>query len=184
VIDLDQAPQYRTPPARAPKRGWQLALVLFLAGAIVGCVTTYFLWFRPLAASAEAASQADSSVVAVLLYAEPGVTTVDYERERVRIEAQVSVVNAGPVPVNVLAVRVDRPGVAVHSLEKERQIEPGTALPVDVVVEWTCAADQPTALAATVYVETADEQTRKVSPVALSGTPWIESALGGCATVG
>ena len=95
-----------------------------------------------------------------------------------------TVVNAGPEPVSVIAVRVDQPGVTVRSAERERQIQPGTALPVDVVVEWDCVADQREPLVASVTVETADEQVRQLSPVALDGTPWIESRRAGCADLG
>ena len=50
---------------------------------------------------------------------------------------QVMVVNAGREPLNVLAVRVDRPDATVRSPVRERQIPRGTALPVDVVVSGT-----------------------------------------------
>ena len=57
-------------------------------------------------------------------------------------------------------------------------------MPVDVVVEWNCATDKPMVLVASLSVETADEQLRKISPVAIYGTPWIENVLGGCASLG
>lgn len=90
----------------------------------------------------------------------------------------------GRHPVNVLAIGIDQPGVTGRSSEKERQIEPGTALPVDVVVEWNCAADNPGALVASVSVETVDEQVRKISPVDVGGVSWSESSLVGCASLG
>lgn len=186
MIDLDQPAQYRTSPGGNSEGGWRRlatvrALVLvvvgsLLAGGVLGGVAMYIGKYRPLAAAMEQAQSAAS----VLLIAESGVRTVDREQRRVRIEAQVTVVNAGPRTVNVLAVRGDQPGVTVRSPEKERQIEPGTALPVDVVVEWNCTADQPVALVASVSVETVDEQVRILSPVALHGTPWIESVRAGC----
>ncbi|WP_328475213.1 hypothetical protein OHA21_18040 [Actinoplanes sp. NBC_00393] len=191
MIDLDQPPQYRTPPDGTSGRGWRRlatarALVLLvvgslLAGAVLGGVATYLWWYKPLAASADQADQAERSAASVLLFAESGVLTVDKGQRRVRIDAQVTVVNAGPAQVNVLAVRVDQPGVTVLSPEKERQVAPGTAVPVDVVVEWKCTVAQPSALVASVSVETADEQLRTVSPVTLAGTPWIESRSSGCA---
>lgn len=107
--------------------------------------------------------------------AESGVPTVLDEQRRVRVEAQVTVVNAGPEPFNVLAVRVDQPGVTVRSPEKERQLEPGTASPVDVVVEWNCVRQRG---------DGGRERVRKLSPVALDGTPWIESRRAGCAGLG
>ncbi|GIE99434.1 hypothetical protein [Paractinoplanes rishiriensis] len=184
MIDLDQPAQYRTPPDGTPAGFWRRfrtmrALILavavsLLAGGILGGVVTYLRWYQPLAASVEKADQADRSAVAVLLFAEPGLRTATGQR-RARIEAQVVVVNAGPEPVDVRAVRVDQPGVTVRSPEKERQVAPGTAVPVDVVVEWTCGVDRPAALAASVSVETADEQVRDVTPVALNGAPWTES---------
>lgn len=157
-----------------------VAVGLFLAGAVLGGVAMHFWRYQPLAASVEA----ERSAVSVLLFAESDVLTVHNEQRRVRIEAQVTVVNAGPELVNVLAVGVDQPGFTVRSPEKERAIAPGTALPVDVVVEWNCVEDQFAALAASVTVETADEQVRKVSPVTLDGTPWIEGGRGLCAGVG
>jgi hypothetical protein len=83
-----------------------------------------------------------------------------------------------------LAASVERAESAVSVLlfaesgvVKERQVAPGTAVPVDVVVEWNCRADQPPALAASVRVETRDEPIRTISPVAIRGTPWIESSV-------
>jgi hypothetical protein len=182
VIDLDQPAQRRR---LASARALTLVMVgSLLAGAILGAVATHIWWYQPLAASVEQSDQVEGSAVSVLLFAESGVPTVHHEQRRVRIEAQVTVVNAGPEPVNVLAVGVDQPGVTVRSTEKERQTEPGTATPVDVVVEWNCVAAQPEALVASVRVETADEQVRTISPVDLRGTPWIESRRTGCAGLG
>nr|WP_296076595.1 hypothetical protein [uncultured Actinoplanes sp.] len=191
MIDLDRPAQYRGSPDGPSGGGWRrlasarvLLLVVvgsLLAGGVSGGVATYLWWYEPLAASVEQADQDAESVVSVLLFAEPGPRSVNNEQRRVRIEAQVTVVNAGPAPVNVLAVRVDQPGVTVRSPEKERQIEPGTAVPVDVVVEWSCAADQPTPLVASVSVETMDERVRKVAPVDLHGTSWLEGRAVGCA---
>ena len=190
MIDLDQPAQYRTSPNGTSEGGWRrlataralvlVAVGLFLAGGVLVGVATYIWWYQPLVQ----ADQTKWSAVSVLLFAESGVMTVHNEQRRVRIEAQVTVVNAGPAPINVIAVRVDQPGVTVRSPEKERGIEPGTALPVDVVVEWNCVADQPVALVASVTVETGDEQVRTISPVALDGTPWIESRRGRCASLG
>lgn len=183
MIDLDQPAQSRTPPnGTSQRRRRRLATALALVVVAVvsflaGGVATYALWYQPLAASVED----ERSAVSVLLFVESSVITVHKEQRRVRIDAQVTVVNAGPETVNILAVRVNEPGVTVRSPKRERQVQAGTALPVDVVVEWSCAADEPKAFAASVSVETADEQVRNISPVALDATRWIESRRGGCA---
>ncbi|MCA2211291.1 hypothetical protein [Jidongwangia harbinensis] len=192
MIDLDRPARY--PADRTSPGGWRrlataraLATVVagaLLTGAVLGGVAMYLGWYRPLAASVEQAERADGSAVALLLFAEPGVRTGPAEPRRVRIAAQVTVVNAGPEPVDVRAVRVDQPGVTVRSPETERQIHPGTAVPVDVVVEWTCAADPPRTLAGSVHVETVDEQVRTVSPVEIRGTSWMETGSAGCAAPG
>jgi hypothetical protein len=178
VIDLDQPAQYRTPPIRPSERGRRRpatarALILVAVGSfLAGGIT------------AEQADQAESSAVSVLLFAESDLLTVHTEQRRVRMEAQVTVVNAGSAMLNVFAVRVDQPGVTVRSPERQRQIRAGTALPVDVTVEWNCGVDQPETLVASVSVETVDEQVRTISPVTLDGTPWIQSGRGGCASSG
>ena len=187
MIDLDQPARGRTPPNGSPGGGWRrlatartLVLIVvasLLAGGVLGGVAMDTWRYRPLAASVARAQ----SVVSVLLFADARLMTVHHDQRRVRIDAQVMVVNAGREPLNVLAVRVDRPDVTVRSPVRERQIPRGTALPADVVVEWDCVADQPTALVASVSVETVDEQHRTISPVALDGTPWIESGRARCA---
>ena len=194
MIDLDQPARNRPSPNGFPAGGWRrfataralVAVVAgsFLAGGVLGGVATYIGWYQPLAASVEQADQADWSTVSVLLFAEPGVTTVHDGQRRVRIEAQVTVVNAGPEMLDVRAVRVDQPGVTVRSPEKERQVAPGTTVPVDVVVEWNCAVEPPQELIAVVNVETVDEQAGKMVPAPLAGTPWIESRRKGCAGAG
>ena len=186
MIDLDQPAQRRPPPDGGWRRfatGRVLILVavgLFVAGVVLGGAVMHRWRYQPLAASVEAGK----SVVSVLLFARSSVTTVVDQQGRVRVETQVTVVNAGPETVNVLAVRVDQPGVTVRSPERERQVLPGTAAVVDVVVEWDCRADQTETLAASVSVETADEQLRKLSPVDLDGTPWIEIRRRGCSALG
>jgi hypothetical protein len=60
----------------------------------------------------------------------------------------------------------------------------GTAAVVDVVVVWDCRAGQIETLAASVSVETADEQLRELSPVDLDGTPWTEIRRRGCSALG
>ncbi|WP_433298923.1 hypothetical protein ACQP2F_44820 [Actinoplanes sp. CA-030573] len=185
MIDLDQPAQYRTPPngtARwlrltAPKALLTIVLASLLAGAILGGVATYIWRYKPLAAS----MKHDESAVAVLLFAEPDTMTMTTKQRRVHLEAQVTVVNAGPALLNVRAVRVDQPGVTVRSADKERQIPPATALPIDVAVDWNCPGGEPTVLTASVSVETADEQPRNITPVALGGTPWLEAVRTGCA---
>jgi hypothetical protein len=185
VIDLDQPAQNGAPAGRWRRLATVRTLVAvvvgsFLAGGVLGGVATYIGWYRPLAASVERADQAAWSTVSVLLFAEDGLTTVDEQQRRVRIEAQVTVVNAGPETIDVRAVRVDQPGVTVRSPEKERQVAPGTTLPVDVVVEWNCAVDPPAELIAAISVETGDEQVREMVPVPVHGTQWIESGRKGC----
>ncbi|GIE52407.1 hypothetical protein Ani05nite_59410 [Amorphoplanes nipponensis] len=187
MIDLDQPARYPTGPNGTPGRRWPrratgrtLALVVvvaFLAGGILGGVAMHLWRYQPLAASVAA----QRSTVSVLLFAESGLMTVRHEQRRARLEAQVTIVNAGPETVTVLAVRVDQPAVTVRSPERARFVAPGTALPVDVVVEWNCGADQSRALVASVRVETADEHVRTISPVALDDTPWAESRRTGCA---
>ncbi|MEU8238160.1 hypothetical protein AB0C07_07945 [Actinoplanes missouriensis] len=186
VIDLDQPPQHESRRRRLTGTRAVALVVLgsFLAGVLVGGVTAYLRWYRPVVSSAEEADRAASATVSVLLFAEPGMVTADGGRRQVRIEAQVTVVNAGPAPVNVMAVRVGQPGVTVRSAERERQIAPGAETPVDVTVEFDCTADEPLNLAASITAETEDEQLRTVAPVALHGTPWIQSRQDGCARVG
>lgn len=185
VIDLDQPAQTRTTDSGWRRLASVRMLVLIVAGSlltgvVLGGVAMNLWRYKPLAESVEA----EKSAVSVLLFPASGVTTMQNAQGRVRIEAQVTVVNAGPEPVSVRSVRVEQPGVTVRSPERERQIASGTALPVDVVVEWDCVTDQPDALVASVSVETVDEEVRTISPVALDGTPWIESRRRGCASMG
>ncbi|WP_127552918.1 hypothetical protein [Actinoplanes sp. OR16] len=176
MIDLDQAPRYR----QVARRGrLPRALALLVAGTLLGGVATYLWWYRPLAASAEQAARADNAAVRVLLFAQSGTTTRRGDQQ-VHLDAQVTVVNAGPVTLDVLAVRADQPGVTVRSPEKERQVEPGTSAAMDVTIEWTCGAGEPASLAASVSVETADEQLRTITPVAIHAEPWIEDKQEAC----
>lgn len=185
MIDLDRpAPAPRTARPATARALVPVVVGSLLAGGVLGGAAAYFVGYRPLAASVERADQAGRSAVSVLLFTEPSLTTVHSEQRRIRVEAQVTVVNAGPEPIDVRAVRVDHPGVTVRSPERERQVAPGTAFPVDVVVEWDCAAEQPLALAASVSVETVDERSRTIFPVALRGTPWIDNTRGDCAGLG
>jgi hypothetical protein len=178
MIDLDQPAPDRGGRRLATVRGLVLVVVgSLLAGVLLGGVAAYAWWCRPLVASMEQ----KESAVSLLLFAEPGAPTVEEKRRRVRLDAQVTVVNAGPAMVNVLAVRVDRPGVTVRSSERERQVGPGTALPLDVVVEWACEPAGSLPLIASVRVETEDEQLRDISPVALDGAAWMDSMSAGCA---
>ncbi|UQU62820.1 hypothetical protein COUCH_27790 [Couchioplanes caeruleus] len=177
MIDLDRPAPDRVRRRPATVRGLVPVVVgSLVAGVLLGGVATYAWRVRPLVESVEQ----DKSKVSLVLFAESGALTVDGKRRRVRLDAQVTVVNAGPGMVDVRAVRVDQPGVTVRSPERERQIGPGTALPLDVVVDWACGAGQSGSLDASVSVEPEDEQPRTVSPVALDATTWVESTRPAC----
>ncbi|MEU9510130.1 hypothetical protein AB0D32_28055 [Micromonospora sp. NPDC048170] len=91
-----------------------------------------------------------------------------------RMDGQLTVVNAGPAPITVRAATGQRPGFRVNGFGQSRLLRPGGAGWIDVKLNIECSVPfsiEP--LPIRFSVETPDRQVREVTyPVALVGSPW------------
>jgi hypothetical protein len=163
--------------ARVPVLG---ALGLFLLGGVIGGVGLHNWDLRRQL-------QAEESTVSVLVFADTaGLMMAGGEGQRVRIDGQVTVVNAGPRSVNVQNLVGDGRGVTLRATEKQRWIEPGAWSAVDLTATLDCATGIPAGpVALRMSVQTEDERFSQVSfPVALQDTRWEEYLDRTCVQVG
>jgi hypothetical protein len=182
VIDLDRPAA--VPPSRS--RGSHLLILSALSvGVVLGASATYG-WVEGRRAAAQ------DRQVSVFAFAEaspfidniPADSVVlDGRVATVTLTRRVTLVNAGPVPVNIRDLSASRPGVSVHSVDKERWIQPGATVQADADVFVDCARGLPLGrLPITLSVQTADDQDRRARlREGFDGTPWSEQAEVACA---
>jgi hypothetical protein len=180
VIDLDSPAV--VPPARDRKSHALVASAL-VVGAVLGACATYG-WV--------AGRQAKERQVSAFVFAEAspfvddlpaGSVVVDGRVATITLTRRVTLVNAGPVPINVRDFSASRPGVSIQGVDKQRWIEPGAMVQADADVFVDCAHGLPLGrLAVTLRVETSDEEDREARPRGgIDGTPWNEQAEVACA---
>lgn len=94
-----------------------------------------------------------------------------------------TLVNAGPLPVNIRDLSASRPGVSVRGVDKQRWVEPGATVQADADVQVDCAHGLPLGrLPVTLSVQTYDDENREARlREGFDGTPWSEQAEVACA---
>ena len=180
VIDLDRpAPVERRPRTRLPVK----AVALLLAGAVVGGALTYG-W------TSRRATDARDQEVSVFVFAvpsevtlAPGSVVAEGKVTSITLTRRVTIVNAGPAPINVVNFAVGRPGVTVRGVERQRWIEPGAMTQADADVQINCARGLPFGrLPVTLSVQTYDERSRQArAKDDFDGAAWSEDAESVCA---
>jgi hypothetical protein len=179
VIDLDRPPAAPTP--RAGKR----SAALLLVGALLGGAATYGWTVR---------READvrDRQVSVFVFADAaqspngargGNVVIGGRVASVTLTRRVTLVNAGPVPINIRNLAADRPGVALRGVEKQRWIQPGATAQADADVQVDCARGLPLGrLPVILSVQTRDERARQArAKDYFDGSAWSEQAEMACA---
>jgi hypothetical protein len=181
VIDLDRPVD--VPPARS-RKSYLLVGSALVIGAILGACATYG-W----SVGRQAAARDRQVSVFVFADASPFVDGVpvdsvvlDGRVATVTLTRRVTLVNAGPVAINIRDLSGSRPGVSVRGVERERWVAPGATVQADADVYVDCVRGLPLGrLPITLSVETFDEQAREARPRdGFDGTPWSEQAEAAC----
>ncbi|MET0496299.1 MAG: hypothetical protein ABW000_24495 [Actinoplanes sp.] len=180
MIDLDRpAPAERRPRTRLPLK----AVALLLAGAVLGGALTYG-W------TSRRKTDARDQEVSVFVFAgtsevtlAPGSVVADGKVTSITLTRRVTIVNAGPAPINVVNFAAGRPGVTVRGAERQRWIEPGATTQSDADVQINCARGLPLGrLPVTLSVQTYDERSRQArAEDDFDGAAWSEDAESVCA---
>jgi hypothetical protein len=182
VIDLDRPAA--VPPARRRKSHLPVLGALVI-GAVLGASATCG-W----SASREAAAR--DRPVAVFVFAEASPFLDDAPAGRVvlggrvatvTLTSRMTVVNAGPVAINIRDLTGSRPGVSVRGVANQRWIAPGATVQADADVQVDCVHGLPLGrLPVSLLVRTAADGDREARPrESLDGTPWTERAEVACA---
>jgi hypothetical protein len=182
VIDLDRPAV--VPPARQ-RKSHRLAAAALVIGAVLGACATYGWSVQRQAAARE-------RQVAVFVFAEaspfvdgaPADSVVSGGRvATVTLTRRVTLVNAGPLPINIRDLSASRPGVSVRGVDKQRWVAPGATVQADADVQVDCVRGLPLGrLPVTLSVQTTDEEDREAHPrEGIDGTPWSEQAEVACA---
>lgn len=180
VIDLDQPPAARPVPARR-RPGVLLAVGGALAlGAVLGAAGTYG-W---TAHRQEAARAGEASVV-VLAGTLPddggvGGTVLDGRVTDASLTRKVTLVNAGPLPIEVHGLRADRPGLTLRGTGRERRIPAGGSVEADADLRIVCRGGLPIAqLPLRISVRTVDAREHTVTAT-LDAARWNGQARLAC----
>lgn len=191
VIDLDEPVRRRPGRTGRLPRGWRRALfsigLLIVGGVIGGGIGASTAHGRAMQTFQEAQESQVSVVVIPVMSATPGPTdngrvTVGGRVTDVGIFGQLTVVNAGPMPVNVQSISVDGGWLTVRAMNRQRWIQPGTALRMDVDVQVDCLGSGSVGmLDAALVVETVHQESRALPSVTFDGAPWNEQVERACA---
>ena len=182
VIDLDRPAA--VPPARN-RKSHLLVVSALVVGAVLGAAVTY-TW----SARRQAAVQDRQVSVFVFAEASPfidgapaGSVVLDGRVATVTLTRRVTLVNAGPLPINIHDLSGSRPGVSVRGVDKQRWVAPGATVQADADVQVDCLRGLPLGrLPVTLSVRTADDQDHEARPRdGFDGTPWSEQAEVACA---
>jgi hypothetical protein len=183
VIDLDRPPTVTPPPARRRlSRRMLVSLAILLVGAALGSTATWsYLGNRE--------DRAWNSHVSVVVLPDTGPQANDagfggvVVNDKVvdaSLSRQITLVNAGPLPVNVHDFTVVRPGLTAEGVAKQRWVQPGQSVRADADVRITCAEGLPIGqLTVRLDVETYDEQERTATAV-LDAREWNDQARVAC----
>jgi hypothetical protein len=180
VIDLDQPPPVER---RAPRRLPIKAVALLLVGAVLGGALAYG-W------TSRRQTDARDQEVSVFVFADtasvalaPGSVVADGKVISITLTRRVTLVNAGPAPINVLNLAAGRPGVTVRGVERQRWIEPGATAQTDADVQINCAGGLPFGRFPVILsVQTYDERSRQArAKEDFDGGVWNEDAESVCA---
>jgi len=182
VIDLDRPAVASSPPRRRFSRRLLTSLAILLTGAVLGGAGTW-----TYAANRE--ERTWNSHISVLVLPETGPQSDDAEVGSVVVDGRVvdasltrrlTLVNAGPLPVNVHNLTAVRPGLTVRGTDKQRWIGPGEAVQADADVRVACSRGLPIPrLSLRLDVQTYDEVERTVT-TELDATQWNDQARVAC----
>ncbi|WP_153040091.1 hypothetical protein [Actinoplanes sp. TFC3] len=182
VIDLDRPPTERRPPARLRPHVLVAAAGVLVVGAAIGGVGAYG-WST---ARVERARNAEVSVV-ILADTGPqandagvGGTVLNDRVTDASLTRRVTLVNAGPLPVDVHDLSVDRPGLTVRGVDKSRWIKQGEAVQADADIRVRCGRGLPIGeLQVRLFVRTYDDRER-TAVATLDATEWNDQARLAC----
>ncbi|MEV8509974.1 hypothetical protein AB0368_34820 [Actinoplanes sp. NPDC051475] len=179
VIDLDRAPAVPSKPARRHVATVLAAVVIFVAG---GAGTSVWGQWQT--------NKARSSEVSVLVLANTGPQANDAGVGGVvaggkvvdaSLTRRVTLVNAGPLPVDVHGLRFARAGLTVRAADGRRWIRHGQAVQADADIRVICARGLPIGrLPMELAVRTSDDRERTATAV-LDAREWNEQARVACA---
>jgi hypothetical protein len=187
LIDLD-LPERLPPVSDEPwsrARRWIVSVVLLVVGGLVGSLVTH-RW------QAHELREADASVVSLVALADfsgrPALglsfDNVGPKTTAVSLDAHVTIVNTGPMTVDVRRFTVDQPGMVVRGFTGG-PIGPATTMAAQLLFEIDCAVsdrDRLLAVPASLSVETLVGDRREVA-VTIGGNPWVRQVEAACASL-
>jgi hypothetical protein len=182
VIDLDRPAA--VPPAR-DRKPHLLAVSALVIGVVLGAAGTYS-W------SARRQAAVQDRQVSVFVFAEAsqfldssqaGSVVLGGRVATITLTRRVTLVNAGPTPINIHDLFGSRPGVSVRGVDKQRWVAPGATVQADADLQVDCMSGLPLGkLPLTLSVQTSDAENREARPrEGFDGTPWSEQAEAACA---
>ncbi|GAA2487941.1 hypothetical protein [Winogradskya humida] len=181
-IDLDRTAELRPPPATHRPRTLLAAATVLTLGTLLGAAATHTWdeWQHERTRNAE---------ISVLVLADTGPQTyeagvgaivVNNRVTDAALTRRVTLVNAGPLPVDVHNLRVDRPGLTIRGVEKQRWIKHGETLQADADIRIVCAAGLPLRKLTVHLAVRTDDNQQHTTTATLDATQWNDQARLAC----
>ncbi|GIF22737.1 hypothetical protein Ate02nite_54670 [Paractinoplanes tereljensis] len=160
-----------------------MGVILLVVGGLVGGLVTH-RW------QAHTSREADASVISVVALTDfgdrPGLVQssagVGSETTAVSLNAHVTIVNAGPMALDVLGFAVDQPGMVLLGYTAGR-VGPAATMAVQLAFQIECAVSRGLlAVPASLSVETVAGDRRQIT-VTIGGNPWVRQVQAACASL-
>lgn len=184
LIDLD-LPERLPPVSDGPRsraRRWMVSVILLVVGGLVGGLVTH-RW------QAHKLRETDASVVSLVALADfsgrPGLVqssaNVGRKTTVVPLDAHVTIVNTGPMAVEVLRFTVDQPGMVLRGFTGG-PIRPATTMAAQLLLEIDCAVSgRLLEVPASLSAETLAGDRREIA-VTIGGEPWVQQVEAACSS--
>lgn len=183
LIDLDLPERFPPVPGDtySRTRRWIVGVTLLVVGGLAGGLVTH-RW------QAHRAREADASVVSVVALTdfgdEPGLVRSSAAEDRTTtaayLDAHVTIVNTGPMAVELVGFTIDQPGMVLRGYTGGR-IGPAATMAAQLDIQVDCAVSR-RLLAVPVSLSAATlAGDRREIAVTMGGNPWVRQVGAACA---
>lgn len=186
LIDLDLPERFPPVSGDAHSRAhlWIMSVILLVVGGLVGGLVTYRWQVHKL----RDANASVASVVALPDFSDrPGLVhsfaDVDRKTTAVSLDVHVTIVNTGPMAVDVLGFEVDQPGLVLRGYTGGR-IGPAATMAAQLEFQTDCAVSRRLFVVPVLLsVKTLAGDRREIA-VTIGGNPWVRQVEAACASSG
>ncbi|MFI5842473.1 hypothetical protein ACIA8K_22470 [Catenuloplanes sp. NPDC051500] len=126
--------------------------------------------------------EVDAATVKLLVYGDGQSMSVGGNLLQVQLTGGITLINAGPMPVEIETFRGSAPGITLTGIERRRWIDPGVSSTLQAMMVVNCNPGITlTPVQVDAWVRTDDGESRETRlPLSLKGTIWDDAVSKAC----